>query len=368
MLAPISWPLPPSGYGPWEQVVSNLTEELVKLGHEVTLFAAGGTRTAAKLVETCPHALSTWPESERNRPHGYDPETGLLEGPPDPRVWEQLHIATCMERAIAGDFDVVHSHLHVHALVYGRVLPCPLVSTLHGAAWVRAAHPVLMAYRDLPFVSLSNAERQLAPELNYVAMVHNGIRVDEFPFSPDREDFLLFAGRLAPEKGPAEAIQVAEMANCRLLLAGVLEPQHEEYFRSRIQPHLSPGRIEYLGPKPRTELAALYRKAKGVILMTAWCEPFGLVAAEAQASGAPLIATRLGALPEILRDGETGFLVDSVEEAAAAARRLDEIDPRACRQNAESRFSTAHMARGYEAVYRSLVQESKPAMRVPAPH
>lgn len=367
MLAPISWPLPPSGYGPWEQVVSNLTEELVGFGHDVTLFAAGGTRTAAKLVQTCPHALSTWPEPERSRPRGYDPESGLLEGPPEPRMWEDLHIAKCMERARAGDFDVVHSHLHVHALTYGRLVPCPLVSTLHGAAWVKAAHPILDAYRDLPFVSLSDAERQLKPDLHYAATVYNGIRLEGFPFGPDPEDFLLFAGRLAPEKGPAEAVQVAERAGCRLLLAGMLEPQHEEYFNARVKPFLRPGRIEYVGPKSREDLASLYRKAKGVILMTAWCEPFGLVAAEAQASGAPLIATRLGALPEILRDGQTGFLVNTVEEAAQAVTRLDEIDRRACRRNVETRFTTSHMARGYEAVYRSLIAERQPALGASTP-
>ena len=354
MLAPISWPLPPAGYGPWEQVAHNLTEELVKLGHDVTLFAAAGSQSAATLVETCPHALATWPEPERSRAQAFDPATGLLEGPPDSRVREQLHIATCMERAASGDFDVVHSHLHVHALVFSRLIPCPLVSTLHGSAWVRAAHPVFLAYRDRPFVSISNAERQLLPELNYVATVYNGIRLLEFPFESGKDDYLLFAGRLAPEKGPAEAIEVAKRAGRRLLIAGMIEPQHEDYFNSEIKPHIDGRQVEYLGLLSQADLAPFYRKAACVLFLISWCEPFGLVAVEAQASGTPIIATRFGALPEIIVEGETGFVVDSIDGAVAAVSRLDSLSPDACRHNAETRFSAAAMAKGYERAYETL--------------
>ena len=141
MLAPISWPVPPEGYGPWEKVVWNLTEELVHKRHEVTLFAAAGSRTSAQLVETVPHPLSIWPENELRTPQQLDPQSGLLVGPPDFRALEQQHIATCMEAVRGGSFDVVHSHLHVHALVFSRLIPCPMVSSLHGAAWVKSLHP-----------------------------------------------------------------------------------------------------------------------------------------------------------------------------------------------------------------------------------
>lgn len=355
MLAPISWPLPPTGYGPWELVVYNLTEELVKLGHEVTVFAAAGSKISAKLIKTCPYALSLWPEPERNRPRGHDPRTGLLEGPPDARVLEQLHISRCMERAAAGEFDVVHSHLHVHALVFARLIACPLVTTLHGAAWVRSAHPALLAFKEMPFVSLSDAERQFLPELNYVATVHNGIRLEHFPFEPDKDDYLLFAGRLAPEKGAAEAVEIARRTGRRLKLAGLIEPQYQDYFDTTVRPFLDGRQIEYLGLLSQAELAPVYRKAAAVLFMISWAEPFGLVAVEAQASGTPLIATRYGALPEIIREGETGFVVDSIEQAIDAVDRLETLSPQACRRNAESRFSAAHMAKGYEAVYRSLI-------------
>ncbi len=355
MLAPISWPLPPSGYGPWEQVAHNLTEELVKLGHQVTLFAAGGTETSATLVATCPYALSTWPEPDRSRERKYDPQTGLLEGPPDARVLEQLHIATCMERAAAGEFDIVHSHLHVHALAFGRLIKCPLLTTLHGAAWVRAAHPIFKAYKDLPFVSLSNAERQLLPELNYVATVHNGIRLEDFPFEPEKAEYLLFAGRLSPEKGPDVAIEIARCAGRRLLMAGMIEPQYQDFYDQKVEPHVDGTQVEYLGLLSQKELAPYYRKAAGVLFPINWCEPFGLVAVEAQASGTPLIATRFGALPEIILEGETGFVVDSIDEAVRAVDKLCALSPAACRTNVESRFSAAAMAKGYEAVYTTLV-------------
>ena len=351
MLAPINWPLPPAGYGPWELVASNLTEALVTLGHEVTLFAAGGTRTTATLVATTPHALETWPEAERNRPREFDPESGLLEGPPDARVLEQLHIAMCMERAATGEFDVVHSHLHVHALVFGRLVDCPIVTTLHGSAWNRATHPILRAYRHMPFVSLSDAERMFLPELNYVATVPNGIRLDAFPIRTAKEDFLLFAGRLAPEKGPDTAIEVARRAGRRLVIAGMVEPQHEGFFEAHIKPHLDNGLVEFVGLLRQRDLVPYLQKAAAILFLGRWHEPFGLSAVEAQACGTPLIASRRGALPEIIVEGRTGFVVDSVDEAVEAVTKLDTIHPAACRANVESRFSDEAMARGYEHVY-----------------
>lgn len=351
MLAPISWPLPPTGYGPWELVAHNLTEELVRLGHDVTLFAAAGSRSSARLIETTPYALSTWPEHERNRPRNYNPGTGLLDGPPDARALEQVHIAQCMEQAASGAFDVVHSHLHIHALPFARLIRCPLVSTLHGAAWVAATHSTFLRYKDLPYVSLSDAERAFLPQLNYVATVHNGIQLSDFPFEAQKDDYLLFAGRLAPEKGPDKAVQVARKSGRRLLIAGMIEPQYQGFFNEKIKPFIDGKNVEYLGLLSQKELAPIYRKAAVVLFLISWAEPFGLVAVEAQASGTPIIATRMGALPEIIVEGKTGFVVDSIDDAVAAVSKLDGIEPSACRQNAESRFSAARMASDYVAAY-----------------
>jgi glycosyltransferase involved in cell wall biosynthesis len=356
ILAPISWPLPPSGYGPWELVAYRQAEGLVDLGFDVTVFAAGGSKTRATLVETVPYALETWPEAERRRVREFDRSTGLLEGPPDGSVLEKLHIATCMERVHRGEFDVVHSHLHIHALVYSRMMPCPVVSTLHGAAWARAHHPILDAYREQSFVSISNAERTLHTGLNYVATVYNGISLDDFPLCVEKDDYLLFAGRLSPEKGPDVAIEIAKKSGRRLILAGLIEGQYQDYFDAKVKPHIDGRQVEYRGLLSQKELSPLYQRAAGVLFPINWCEPFGLVAVEAQASGTPLIATRFGALPEIIVEGETGFVVDSVDEAVRAVGNLSRIQPQACRDNVASRFTVEAMAKGYGDVYESLLR------------
>jgi len=358
MLSPVSWPVPPTGYGPWEQVVANLTEELVRLGHEVTLFAAAGSKTSARWVETVPHAFSLWPEEDRHRPQRLDPVSGLLVGPPSFRALEQQHVAIAMEAAARGDFDLVHNHLHVHGLVFSRLLPCPMVTTLHGSAWVQALHPIFHRYRDLPYVSISNAERQLKPDLNYAATVYNGIRLEEFPLCLQKEDYLLFAGRFSPEKGAAEAVQIAARAGMTLRMAGMIEPQYQDYFDARVKPHIDGKNIIYLGMLSQQDLALQYQRARAVLFPISWCEPCGMVLIEAQASGTPVIGTRCGSVPEIICDGQTGFVVQSIEEAVAAVGRLSQIDPRACRANAEARFSAAAMAAGYQEVYRKVTASS----------
>ncbi len=355
MLAPISWPIPPDGFGPWEKVVYNLTEELVARGHRVTLFAASGSRTSAELVETVPHPFETWPPEQREAVARLDPESGLLVGPPDFRALEQQHVAACMEAVRFGTFDAVHSHLHVHALVFSRLIPCPTVTTLHGAAWVKALHPVLDRYKDQPYVALSEAEKQFKPELNYVGVVPNGVRLDEFPLRAEKDDYLLFAGRLSPEKGPDRAIRIAKKSGRPLRIAGLIERQYRAYFDEKIAPHLDGRNVAYLGCLAQGELAEHYRRAAAVLFPISWREPFGWVAVEAQASGTPVIAAPLGAMPEIIREGETGFLADGEDEAADAVGRLDEIAPAACRANVEQRFSAAAMGEGYERTIRRII-------------
>ncbi len=355
MLAPVSWPLPPPGYGPWEQVVANLSEELVRLGHDVTVFAAAGTTTSARLVETVPHPLSLWPEEELRRRQQIDPVSGLLVGPPSFRAWEQQHIAIAMEAAAADSFDVVHNHLHVHGLVFSRLIPCPMVTTLHGSAWVQSLHPIFDRYRDLPYVSISDAERQLKPDLNYVATVYNGIRLEDFPLCAEKDDYLLFAGRFSPEKGPASAVQIARRSGLPLHMAGMIEPQYQGYFDEQVKPFIDGRNTTFLGMLSQTDLARQYERARAVLFPIAWCEPCGMVLIEAQASGTPVIGARYGSVPEVIRHGETGFVVDSDDEAVAAVARLSEIDPRACRANAETRFSAAAMAAGYEEAYLSAI-------------
>lgn len=349
MLAPISHPVPPPGYGPWERVASDLVEELVALGHEVTLFAAAGSETSAELVVTAPFPMATPP------PPG--PAGDLFDPGPDPRVWEGLHIGAAAEAAAAGRFDVVHSHLHVHALPVSRLIPCPMVNTLHGSAWNRAHHPALLAYAEQPYVSLSDVERRFLPDLNYVATVHNGIRVADFPTGDGGAGHLLFVGRLAPEKAPDLAIASARLAGVPLVLAGTIEDRHRGFFEERVRPSLRDGTAEYVGPLTRTELAVGYGEAKALLMPLRWDEPFGLVVVEALASGTPVVAWRRGAMPELVDEGVTGFVVDDVAGASAAITRIDSIDRAVCRRTAERRFDARVMAAGYATVYRKLVEK-----------
>ena len=190
ILAPISWPMPPEGYGPWEQVAYNLSEELVRRGHEVTVFAAGGSKVSGKLIVTCPHPLEQWGEPEKSMTRALNPQTGFLEGPPDGVLYEEMHIAECLKMAAAGAFDIIHNHLHAHALQFADLVDTPMLTTLHGVAWNKANHPALLARKHYPFVSLSEKERDFLPELNYVATVPNGIVVDNFPLVAEKDEEL----------------------------------------------------------------------------------------------------------------------------------------------------------------------------------
>jgi glycosyltransferase involved in cell wall biosynthesis len=340
MLAPIAHRIPPVGYGPWEQIAANLTKGLVAHGHEVTLFGPAGSETEADLVATVPHPLDEWPENEPS---------------PDHRIMEEMHVARMAEHATKGDFDVAHSHLHVHALGYARLLPIPLVTTLHGAAWNQAIHPALAHYKDLPFVSISHSEREFFPAIRYVATVYNGIDCKRFSLGKGAGGYLLFAGRLAPEKAPHMAIDVAQMAGLPLKLAGMVEDQHRDYFDTFVRPRLNGATVEYLGPINRSDLGSLYRGAVALVMPLCWEEPFGLVVAEALASGTPVIGWRRGALPELIRDGITGELVDDVRGAVDAVSRVVVFDRGECRRDAMARFSIEAMTRGYLAVYRRVL-------------
>jgi glycosyltransferase involved in cell wall biosynthesis len=333
MMAPIAHAFPPPGYGPWEQVAYDLAEGLVELGHEVTVFAAGGGRSSGRFVATVSEPLD---------------RSSL-----DPRLTEDQHIFRTIEAVAEGEFDVVHSHLHVHALGFSRFLPCPMVSTLHGSAWNEDHHPILSSYKEQPFVSISEAERQFLPDLNYVATVHNGIDLTSFPLREHKDDFLIFAGRIAPEKAPDLAIEIAKRCQRRLLLLGLIEAKHRSYFENEIEPRLGGG-VEYVGAATRSDLAELLGTAAGLLMPLRWAEPFGLVVVEAFASGTPVVAWRTGAMPELVVDGVNGFLVAGVDEAAAAVDRLADLDPFTIHKSARDRFSRSIMAARYASVYRSL--------------
>ncbi len=338
MLAPISHAYPPQGYGPWERVAHDLTEELAAIGHDVSLFAAHGSQTRARLVPTVGQPLDS-------------------PGAGDPRLEEEAHIAIAMEAAADGRFDVLHSHLHVHALVFSRLVAVPILTTLHGAAWNREHHPLLRRYADRPFVSLSDRERSYLPELNYVATIPNGVRTSEFAVGDGLGGYLAFAGRMAPEKAPDLAVETALAAGIPLRMAGMVEDRHREFF-DRLMAEVPRDRVEYVGELGRMELSELLGGAMATLMPLRWHEPFGLVVVESLATGTPVVAWRMGAMPEIIEEGKTGFLVDDVAGAVEALSHLGGLAREDCRRAAETEFGVERMARSYSDVYELLASSS----------
>lgn len=336
MIAPISWRVPPRHYGPWERVVSVLTEGLVRRGIGVTLFATADSLTSARLVAVAPT--------------GYSEDSTI-----DAKVYEGLHIAAAFERA--GEFDLVHNHFDFLPLTYSRLVKTPVVTTIHGFSSERIL-PVYRAYNDIGhYVSISEADRH--PSLEYVATVYHGIPLGEFTLRREPGDYLLFFGRIHPEKGAREAIEVARRSGRKLVLAGII--QDEEYFREAVAPFVDGDQVRYVGSVGPGERDALLGGAFALLHLIRFEEPFGLSVVEAMATGTPVIAFRRGSMPEIILDETTGFLVESVEAAEKALPRVAGIDRAACRAHVQSRFSAERMVDDYIRVYRQIVDGPRPS-------
>lgn len=330
MLSPISWRTPPRGYGPWELVASLLTEALVARGVDVTLFATADSKTAGTLAAIAPK--------------GYSEDPSL-----DAKVCEIQHIAHAFERA--GEFDIIHSHADFVPLAFSRLVDTPLVTTIHGFSSERIL-PVFKRYNDrCAYVAISDADRH--PELKYAATIHHGIPLADFPFDAAGGRELLFFGRIHPDKGTACAIRAAGAAGHRLRMAGIV---HDEgYFEREVAPFIDDDNVAYLGAVTGTDRARTLGRAKALLHLIGFEEPFGLSVIEALACGTPVIAYRRGSMPELIDDGVTGFLIDTLDEAIAAIQRVDEIDRAACRRAAETRFSVERMADAYLALYRRVL-------------
>jgi len=253
--------------------------------------------------------------------------------------------------------------------VFSRLISTPIITTLHGVAWDPATHPLLLQYAEMPFVSLSESERRFLPELNYVSTIPNGIRTNEIPVGAGDGGYLVFAGRMAPEKAPDLAIETARLSGMPLRLAGIVEDRHREFFEANVQAACS-REIEYLGPLDRSELWRLLGGARAMVMPLRWHEPFGLVAVESLATGTPVIAWRMGALPEIVDHGISGFLVENVVAAAGSVEHIGQLDRGNCRAIAETRFADSVMAAAYSEVYRRLSATTSgrgPASQAPSP-
>ena len=326
----MAWRTPPRQYGAWETVAGNIAEGLVERGWDVTLFATADSVTRAKL-----HAVV-----ER----GYEEDRSI-----DPKVAEYLHISEAFEHA--AEFDLIHSHYDFMALAYTRLVKTPVLTTIHGFSSPRIM-PAYEKYRDGYFVSISDADR--APGLNYLATVYNGIDLALYPQRKGRGDDLIFIGRIHPDKGVHLAIETAKQSGRRLLIAGIV--QDAGYFRSEIEPHLDQSRIRYVGPVGVEEKNALFAQAFALLHLNTIPERFGLVLAEANAAGVPVIAMDLGSCREVIEDGVTGFLVNDVAEAVRALDGVAYIKDSACRKRVEERFSIATMVEAYERVYAKIFE------------
>ena len=331
MLAPIAWRVPPRDYGPWERVVSLLTEGLVARGVDVTLFATADSCTGAKLAAVCP------------RPYAEQP-------PLDAKVWECLHIASVFERA--GEFDLIHNHFDFLPLSYSELVETPVVTTIHGFSSERIL-PVYKRYnRRNHYVAISDADRH--PTLDYVATVYHGIPLEEFTLRRTPGDYLLFFGRIHPDKGAAEAIEVARLSGRRLILAGIVQDQ--AYFDQQVAPHLDGERVRYVGSVGPAERDALLGGAYALLHLISFDEPFGLSMVEAMACGTPVVAYRRGSVPEVVREGVSGIIVGTVGEAVAALPRLAAIDREGARAYVAARFSRERMVDDYIQVYDDVVR------------
>jgi glycosyltransferase involved in cell wall biosynthesis len=328
ILSPAAWRTPPRQYGAWETVAGNITEGLVARGWDVTLFATKDSVTKAHL-----HAVIE---------QGYEEDPSV-----DPKVAEYLHISEAFEHA--AEFDLIHSHYDFMALTYSRLVKTPVLTTVHGFSSPKIM-PVYQKYRDGYFVSISNSDR--APGLNYLATVYNGVDLASYTFQESPGEELIFLGRIHPDKGVHLAIAVARMSGLPLLIAGII--QDKEYFAKQVEPYLDDREIRYIGPVDVAGKNELFARAKALLHLNTIPERFGLVLAEANAAGVPVIATDLGSCREVIEDGQTGFLVNGVNEAVEALKRIHKIDRAACRERVQRCFSIETMVEGYERVYSTI--------------
>lgn len=335
-IAPLWERVPPPTYGGTELVASLLTDELVRRGHEVILFASGDSMTLAELEAVHPRALR------------------LDDSVTEYGIYEMLQLSTVYDRA--DEFDVIHSHMGCSALPYAKLVKTPTVHTMHGIFTPDNERMFTHAKRQ-PFVSISHSQREPRLELNCVATVYNGIDTDSYTFYPQPSDppYLVFLGRLSPEKGTHLAIEIAKRTGWHLKIAGKIDPVDVEYYETALKPHIDGTQIEYLGEANHQQKNALMGNAVATLFPITWREPFGLVMVESMASGTPVIAMELGSTSEVIAHGKTGFLCHSVDEFVAALDQVPAIDRRACREHVVDHFSVQRMVDGYEAVYQQLV-------------
>jgi len=344
-LAPLWETVPPLAYGGTEAVVAVLCEELVRRGVDVTLCASGDSRSSVPVRSFYHRSLRTANDLEDSAPYDW------------------VHVALSLREA--RDFDLVHNHAGELPMAMSHLIDVPMLTTMH-CLITQDTHLAWEHYRGW-YNTISHAQHRAMAHLaggSFAGVVHNAIDVESFPFSSSKNDHLLFLSRMAPEKGPHLAIEVARKLGKQLIMAGKVDRYDEEYFHSVVEPLIDGEQIVFLGEADARQKRALYQWASCLLMPLCWEEPFGLVMVEAMACGTPVIAFARGAAPEVVVDGETGYLVDNVDAMARAVYRLDRIDPGRCRQHAADRFSPALMAERYIAMYRSVLEQAARTRRL----
>ncbi len=332
VLSTTCWRTPPRHYGPWEQVASNIAEGLVEKGMDVTLFATGDSITRGRLEHVYEHAWNN------------DPDL-------DPKVCECMHISHLME--MADKFDIIHNNYDFLPLTYSHLIKTPMVTTIHGFSSPKIIS-VYKRYNDTGYyVSISNSDR--SPELNYAATVYNGINTDDFSLNKGQGGYLLYFGRIHPDKGACEAIRIAKKTNMELIISGPV--QDHEYFNEKVQPFINNDDIKYVGNSEPVQRNRLLGEAIALLHPIHFNEPFGLSVAEAMLCGTPVVAFNRGSMPELIRNGKTGFLVYNADQAAEVLGDINKINRSYCRKWAEERFSREKMVNDYIGIYRGVLKQ-----------
>ena len=368
-IAQISTPfisVPPKGYGGIELVVANLTEGLVRRGHEVTLFAPGGSKTSAKLISPFQKVLD-----KRGMEELFSPLAIKL-------FW--LHSLPSLYHAVVGfekaeEFDIIHNHFHYLGLILSSLVKTPTVHTYHGDFSSAVKSPieklVLEKYKESNWTAISESQKRNSPvKLKFIDVIYHGLPVEDFEFSYKSGDYLMWLGRITPRKGLSQAIEVAKRLGKKLIIAGVVNPRDNDYFEKKIRLCIDGKLIKFVGALNHTAKVKYLKKAFVLLYPVSWEEPFGLVMTEAMATGTPVVGFKNGAVPEVVRDGVTGFIIDSkkgVKGLVEAVKKMEQWSSKtmeqcryACRKHVEENFSIKKMVEGYEGVYEQILKQRQP--------
>ena len=343
-VAPLWFSIPPKNYGGIEWIVYLLCEGLKKRGHKVTLFATGDSKVSCKLVATYPRSLI---------------ESGISWQDP---TFNLMNLTEAFKRA--GSFDIIHTHVDLWECFFSPLTKTVSLHTIHNPLYVRNTSPqknsrllTLEYFRNQNFVAISRSQKRIsAAKLNFVDVVYNGIKIEDFKFNPKPKDHFIWCARIDKHKGIENAIEIAKRANIKLILAGRLDPTQREYFEKRIKPHLGK-QIKFIGEYSQKEKSDFFGQATALLYPIEWEEPFGLNMVESMACGTPVVAFKRGSVPEVVKDGKTGFAVEKIEEAVEVVKMIGKIKREDCRQWVEKNFTAEIMVKNYEKLYYKLLKK-----------